>query len=343
MVAQVDGKFIKSRPFKLYTRLVSYLMFEGRPLTTRGRWINPLVFGWFRVLRALPKLARVKKPIFILGVGRSGTTILGKILGLHQHVGYLNEPKAIWQSALGDDDVIGSYSAYDGRFRMGADDVTPEKSKRVHKLYAGYLRFSFSRRVVDKYPEMVFRRGLIDGIFPDCRKLFLVRSGIDTCQSIEHWSERLGTSTDDETQDWWGRDSRKWRLLLDQVVDQDSELAALRPKIDGLTRHVDMAALEWVATMREGLRVLETDPDAMMLVHYEDLVDDPEAMLRRIFEFSDLPYDQKVIDYAKEELSPPRSKPPLQIDPILQPIFDDTMRRLGYDGLNDQAEATAAQ
>jgi hypothetical protein len=330
MVAQVDGKFVKARPFKLYTRLVSYFLFEGRPLTTRGRWINPFIFGLFKVLSVLPKLAKVDRPIFILGVGRSGTTILGKILALHRHVGYLNEPKALWQAALGDDDVIGSYSDHDGRFRMSGADVTAKKTRIAHKLYAGYQRVAFARRVVDKYPEMIYRRGLVDGIFSDNRMLFLVRSGIDTCQSIEHWSERLSTSTEDESQDWWGRDNRKWRLLLSQVVDLDPALAALRPHIDGLSRHVDMAALEWIATMREGLAALDTDDQALLLVRYEDLVADPAQSLSEMFDYCALEHDPVVIEYAKSELSPPREKPPLELDPVLRPLFNDTMQRLGY-------------
>src|SRR5690606_40375856 len=49
---------------------------EGRPLTTRGRWINPLVFGLYRMAQRLPLGRPVREPAFILGMGRSGTTIL---------------------------------------------------------------------------------------------------------------------------------------------------------------------------------------------------------------------------------------------------------------------------
>ena len=104
MVAQIDTKFIRARPWKLWSRLLAYALFEGRPLTTRGRWINPLVFAGYRLWSVLPLRKRDLRPIFVMGVGRSGTTVLGTILALHPDVGYLNEPKALWHAALGDDD-----------------------------------------------------------------------------------------------------------------------------------------------------------------------------------------------------------------------------------------------
>jgi hypothetical protein len=75
MIAQLDPNYIRMRPTKAVTRLISYALFEGRPLTTKGRWINPLVFSLFALEKRLPLLNKVKRPMFIVGTGRSGTTI----------------------------------------------------------------------------------------------------------------------------------------------------------------------------------------------------------------------------------------------------------------------------
>ena len=107
MVAQLDRLYVSTRPTKAYSRLVSYLLFEGRPLTTKGQWINPLVAAHFGLEKRLPQFRQVKQPVFILGTGRSGTTILGLILSLHRDVGFLNEPKALWHSVNPADDLIG--------------------------------------------------------------------------------------------------------------------------------------------------------------------------------------------------------------------------------------------
>lgn len=110
MIAQINALYIKTRPWKLYSRFMSYVLFEGRPATTRGQWINPLVFSILRTAKALPALKSVRKPIFITGMGRSGTTALGIAMSMHRDIGYMNEPKALWHTAYPYEDVIGHYS-----------------------------------------------------------------------------------------------------------------------------------------------------------------------------------------------------------------------------------------
>ena len=123
MIAQLDKAYISLRKRKVWSRLWAYFGFEGRPLTTKGRWINTLVFGFFNVLQLLPRLKRVEQPIFIIGTGRSGTTILGKILSIHKDVGYLNEPKAIWHFAYKNEDINGNYTRKSAKYRFRKEDV----------------------------------------------------------------------------------------------------------------------------------------------------------------------------------------------------------------------------
>ena len=118
MIAQLTPLYIKTRPAKLFSRLVSYALFEGRPLTTKGRWINPLVFSLLAMEKKLPQMRKVVKPIFIIGSGRSGSTILGTLLSMHRDIGFLNEPKAIWHTLYPYEDVIGNYTGMKASYRL---------------------------------------------------------------------------------------------------------------------------------------------------------------------------------------------------------------------------------
>ncbi|MBI5971499.1 MAG: sulfotransferase [Deltaproteobacteria bacterium] len=330
MIAQLDGLYIRTRPTKAVSRLVSYALFEGRPLTTRGRWINPLVFALYSLEKRLPAVKKVEMPIFILGTGRSGTTILGVVLSMHRDVAFLNEPKALWHSLYNEEDIIGGYTKGPARYRLGADDAGKDVIKNAHRLYGAYLAATFSKRVVDKYPELIFRVQFVKAIFPDAKFLFLARSGWDTCRSIDTWSKRLGENVKGEVHDWWGVNDRKWRLLIEQVACEDPDLCGSVAELKALTGHADRAAVEWALTMREGIKLLKSDP-AVMLVRYESLVEDPKKSLAGILKFCGLRNDGKFLGYAYKTLVPAARKKPFDLHPLVRSVFEKTMKEMGYE------------
>ena len=330
MIAQMNSLYIKTRPTKVFNRLISYALFEGRPLTTRGRWINPLVFTLFSIEKRLPQLKKVEKPIFILGTGRSGTTILGIVLSMHKDVAFLNEPKALWHAVYPYEDVIGNYTRKKAFYRLDEKHVDENVKKYANRLYGFYLISTLSKRVVDKYPEMIFRVPFLKKIFPDAKFLFLVRNGWDTCKSIDTWSKRLGKEEQGEIHDWWGANDRKWNLLVEQIVSENEDLKKFIDEIKEFKNHTDRAAVEWIVTMKEGLKVLEKYPQNTMLVKYEELVNNPEKVLNNILEFTELDKDEIFINYGKNILKPAPPKEPYTINEKILPIFEKTMKQLGY-------------
>lgn len=330
MVAQIDSRFIKLSKKKSYTRYLSYLFYEGRPLTTKGRWVNPLVFTLYRLQSILPFSKPVVKPIFILGTGRSGTTILGVTLGIHRNVGFLNEPKALWNHLCDHEDLIGSYSETPGQYRLTSEDATALMKKKAHRIYGNYLRFGCASRVVDKYPELIFRTEFVNAIFPDARFLFLFRDGRDTCHSIRHWSERLSKSENGETHDWWGLDDRKWNLLCDQIISGDDALGAYANEIRRYSNHEHRAAVEWILTMKEGLALVAREPKSVMGVKYEDYVSCPE-LRQQVLKFCDLAPDEKFDQFCKSVLDAPKPKPELDLPLVIQHEFNSVMKQLGYE------------
>jgi hypothetical protein len=331
MIAQLDPLYIRTRPNKAVSRLLTYALFEGRPLTTKGRWINPIVFSLFALEKRLPLLKRVKKPIFIVGTGRSGTTILGVVLSIHQDVGFLNEPKALWHAIYPNEDLIGSYSSDPARYRLCAEDVTDEISQSAHRLFGAYLTAVASKRVVDKYPELIFRASFVRAIFPDARFIFLVRNGWDTCQSIKGWSKRFGIQAEGEIHDWWGVNYRKWHLLVNQIVATHRDFKGITEEVRNFDYQTDMAALEWIVTMREGLRLMQEWPDSVHMLHYEELTSNPAKSLAKVLEFCELPIDKAVFDYACEILSPAPPHKNFDLHPAIRPLFEETMTALGYE------------
>jgi hypothetical protein len=249
---------------------------------------------------------------------------------MHRDVGFLNEPKALWHKIYSQEDLVGSYSRGVAHYRLEATDVTPEISQAAHRLFGAYLTAVVSRRVVDKYPEQVFRLPFVRQIFPDAKFIFLVRNGWDTCKSIEQWSQRLGTQVKDETHDWWGVNDRKWHLLVDLLVAKDTELGQFTDEIKNFTDHSDRSTVEWILTMKEGLHWLKELPDCVYRVNYEDLVTNSQDILKELLDFCELPQDTKMFDYAEQTLNPVTAKQAFPLNPLIIPAFNSMMNALGY-------------
>lgn len=331
MIAQLNTRYIRTRPKKALTRLISYALFEGRPATTKGRWINPIVFSFLkRQLKSKRRFKPIEKPIFILGIGRSGTTILGIVLSMHKDVGFLNEPKAIWHLIHPKEDVIGSYSDEEGIYHLTSEDATEDVCHRAERLFRSYLSTTFTQRVVDKYPELIFRVDFVRSLFPDARFILLVRNGWDTCRSIATWSERLGVQVNGKTHDWWGVENQKWRLLVNQLVTADTELTEFGEEIRHFERHLDRASVEWIVTMREGLNILQNSPDCVYTIRFEELTSKPTEHLTALCKFCELDLDKTFLDYARHTLHPLPPRDPFDLHPHIEPIFHDTMASLEY-------------
>lgn len=246
-------------------------------------------------------------------------------------MGYLNEPKALWHVIDPRQDINGNYSASEARFRLGVGDVTPAIIRRAHRLFARYLSFTGSSRVVDKYPELIFRVDYVRAIFPDAKFIFITRSGADAVPSVVKWSERLGVKSGKHTDDWWGRNDIKWHYLRDQLLLGNAAYKTVWQLATADLDHANRAALEWIVTMREGLEQERRHPDAVIRVAYEALLADPVGELVQLQQQCGLEPDLAVADYAKKRLydNPAKGWPALH--PAVDALFRETMKELGYD------------
>lgn len=330
VIAQIDRDYLQLGPRALARRLTSYAFFEGRPLTTRGRWINPIVFTWLSFLAALPGHPRLHRPIFITGLGRSGTTILGILLSVHRDVAFLNEPKALWHVIDRRQDVNANYAINGGVFRLTAADVDRQLTDRAHRLFHRYRRLTGAARVVDKYPELIFRVEYVLSIFPDASIIFITRNGQDAVSSIVEWSSRRGQLSDRNVDDWWGRNDAKWHYFREQLVLSEPTLASIWNVASPHLDHANRAALEWIVTMREGIRQQARFPERFIRISYENLLCAPESELGRLQMACGLEPDPNVLRYAERRLyARPRRQLP-KLNEQVEVLFQDTMGLLGY-------------
>lgn len=318
---------LAARPTVAWSRLLAASLFEGRPLTARTRVLNPLVFATLAAARALP-LATPRAPLYLVGSGRSGTTWLGKMLALHPEVGFLNEPKALWHAAIPDEDLVGTYTQTPARLVLGASDATPRARRVLAHGYGAFLVFTRRSRVLDKYPELVFRAECVQALFPDARFLVLQRSGAETCRSIAAWSALHGTGAGAARADWWGRGGRKLALLARHAAESEPEFAGAEAELAALTRPEDAAALEWILATRAGRALAARHPGAVLTLRYEELVRHPRALVTDLLAFAGLAPDERVLAYAERTAAARPPGWPLALAPVLRAAFERTQADL---------------
>lgn len=331
MVAQIDRDYLELGPSKVLRRLAGYAL-EGRQVTTRGRWANPAVAALLGLGARLCRGRQVASPIFILGMGRSGTTVLGSILSAHGEVGYLNEPKLMWHLAVPRDDIVGNYASTPGLYRMTACDVSDESITGIRAMYAFWSLLSGAARVVDKYPEMIFRLPLLEKIFPDARFVAIVRDGRDVIHSVAGWNVR-NTVHKSSCENWWGKDDIKWELISREAIRQFPDIADNLEALLAIRNDRERSKIEWIMTMEEILRHAADGKENFRVIKYEDVVRSPRAALGELLSFCRLSHDESLYAYAEKVLQADAIGKEYQHDGAESPVekrFNHLLSRLGY-------------
>ena len=118
------------------------------------------------------------RPVFILGMPRSGTSLVEQILDCHSQVfgaGELCHINQIAQQVAGPDGMYGLRVA-----GLDAGDIEHYADQYLQKINA---LNSSARYVADKMPQNFLHLGLIARLFPDARIIHCVRDPVDVCLS----------------------------------------------------------------------------------------------------------------------------------------------------------------
>jgi tetratricopeptide (TPR) repeat protein len=151
----------------------SALKYDGARLARRvDRIIALYDADWLRGARAQGNESR--RPVFIVGMPRSGTTLTEQILASHPHAFGCGELR-FWHTAC----VAYESAALRGAERRGA---IPAAAEKYLSLLASFS--AEASRVIDKMPANFMNLGLIHAAFPHARILHMRRNPLDTGLSI---------------------------------------------------------------------------------------------------------------------------------------------------------------
>ncbi len=136
--------------------------------------------------QAMPRLPRsdlhTQRPVFIVGMPRSGTTLIEQILSAHPDVYGAGELTIIGDIAHGRLPLTRGWAPYPAWIsRLDATDIG-----RLTEAYLNSLPQASSHavRTTDKMPHNFLYLGLIEMLFPDARVIHVNRDPRDNCLSL---------------------------------------------------------------------------------------------------------------------------------------------------------------
>jgi tetratricopeptide (TPR) repeat protein len=201
-------------------------------------------------------------PVFIVGMPRSGTTLIEQILASH--------PKVFGAGEIGDLDIaIEALRAKDkivAHYPELAAELSPDQLRRLGADYLRRIRAlaPAAERITNKTPENFVFLGLIRTALPNARVIHVRRDPLDTCFSCFLQNFNKGA--------------------VPYAYDL-AELGRFYRAYDALMEH-------WRAVL---------PAESMLEVRYEDVVADLEGQARRIVAYCGLEWDARCLEFQNAD------------------------------------------
>ncbi|ESY76090.1 hypothetical protein X743_01190 [Mesorhizobium sp. LNHC252B00] len=260
----------------------------------------------------------LKRPIFLIGNYRSGTTIAQKLIGLHPDIVTWYEPKTLW--------------LYADPARRHDEFVETDATERVARYIRGrFLEYQSrhgDRQIMENTPANVLRVPFVHEIFPEAIFLYITRNPFSYISSMElKWQRakslkgiiRLLKITPVTQIHYYARDIIK-QVITKRVLGR-KYTSIYGPRYNGIDRDLKdnekltVIARQWARGNRKAREDLAKLGNGRVLsFRYEDLIQDPELVLRRIYEHCGLSCTDDIVRMAKEMIDPGRQQKWLRLE-----------------------------
>jgi len=213
--------------------------------------VDRVIEAWTpEVIESLPRSGETGEwPIFIVGMMRSGTSLVEQILASHPAVHGAGERPDVGRA------VEALRSDADGSLPMITNpaDLTRRAVDRAAREITRSLRrlAPEAERITDKSPQNFLRLGPIRCFLPRARIIHTVRDPLDACVSnfLTDFAEGLPMTSDLRTLGRFYRDYERlmehWRRVLDLPMLEVPCEELVRDQEPWIRRIVDFAGLEW--------------------------------------------------------------------------------------------------
>lgn len=260
----------------------------------------------------------IKKPLFIIGVPRSGTTLVADLISHHEDLAWFSNhfanhprlPQLSFLNRLTDIPGIGPYlrgkerRGRKGRFRaelpypreaysvwdtyaraafsndyLLSTQPTQDEKDAIHQVIRSVLKYHGKTRFFNKMTGPA-RIGYLSGLFPDARFVHIIRDPRAVVSSL--LKVRFWRKNGGFESPWWQNGLNASYLEAWQNSGHDPAV---------------LAALQWrqiIEHSRSEVKQCNDKPIAYVEVTYEAFIEDPETVIGQILKFAELPSSRKI-------------------------------------------------
>ncbi len=286
----------------------------------------------------------VIKPVFIIGCGRSGTTLLFALLtphpGLTRTTGYPDGEDHEGWVKHGGCVMAGLGNVHSGRFgngingyhaclHMDENDVTPQTVIHMREYYQrDVLKQNRSGRVINKNPHLSNKLRYVLKIFPDAKFIQVIRN----CEpAVASWIAAVKALSSPVV--YWPEEEYPCLWLLNPPQSEAEIRRLARHKRFFPGGGAELFIDYWVKT-NENIRRQLNDAESerqLTLLRYEDLIQDPGKELSRLAEFCELaPFDFDASKVIPNQESKYQHLITDELKKQIHSAADDTLRKYGY-------------
>jgi hypothetical protein len=272
-INEIDPRFIT----KDLTTIDGILKFPYRLARTLGR---ELLYEYWK--RGPGKGNRVFRPILMVGMPHSGTTVSMRLVAKHPDIVNYSEANTVLQP-------IGYFDFENGDHVRTRKEATPKEIDRLHSRFGFKAWYTGKTQVLNKSPNNTVRLDFLDAVFPDAVWIHVIRDGRAVVNSLIQ-----GLPDDWETEDRF----KPWRERVNPFpgVKPPNWRSLLRD--DPIEQH----ALQWREVLDYALTLEKKLGLSIYHLKYEDLCSKPRMLIRDVYQYAGLEVNSKILESLPENL-----------------------------------------
>ncbi len=227
---------------------------------TRNTWTHWLISKFPR--------KRLDRPIFIVGVPRSGTSIFCTLFGDNSHLAHWSEAQAAWDP---------KWKKHNVSHRWDETRATPSEIRRVDNNFAYFTGWKKCTRFLNKCPRNSLRIPFLLTAFPNAKIIYIERDPRAVVNSLinetrrDHFRQREPLGHFARPDDY------------DEICSHESDVERFARMVRSIHGTLAEDFGKWVPS------------DQLITVTYEEFGQDCHGTIRRVCDFCEIPSDEAML------------------------------------------------